>query len=540
MGEERYPHPFTEKEQGEYYDSDEEGDSEKDNPRTLIELRMCALSATIREKPEWYNKFRDAKIQEKWRKEIQEQQADLHDSQKLTSNMVNYIMEELDAYAALRDAETGIEAGPYEKIWRSDQLIPPSLKASLVQAVLPLESVPDDQKDWHPGSDGQVLDLVHPSLYPIVYRWTVRTTGEIVDSPDEDDMFTSVMFQWLPSDFDVSSDGSVRLASPYINNVHPNDHRDLMNVIPQVLQQAVPMFERVLSDLSREKPLPTRIELGDRKFPACVWPDGDVPNPSDDDDDDEQWYDNQPKVWPESKPHYAGSLDEVQRTVSLHGQRLQVIVKLANIVLTPDKPEYPGGKWHVEGMRNESIVSSFIYYYDCGNTTESRLSFRHAVAEPRYHCQDDSYCMKHLYGIDRDDPCVQEVGSVITKQDRCIAFPNLYQHQVSPFKLADPTKPGHRKILVFFLVDPHVKVPSATDVAPQQRSWVRRAMGEAPAGSLWNKLPVEILDYIANYSFTMSEDEAKQYRLELMKERTVFVDTVNEERFGQEFNMCEH
>lgn len=29
---------------------------------------------------------------------------------------------------------------------------------------------------------------------------------------------------------------------------------------------------------------------------------------------------------------------------------LQIIVKLANIELTPDKPEYEGGSWHVEGM----------------------------------------------------------------------------------------------------------------------------------------------------------------------------------------------
>jgi hypothetical protein len=29
---------------------------------------------------------------------------------------------------------------------------------------------------------------------------------------------------------------------------------------------------------------------------------------------------------------------------------LQIIVKLANIHLTPEKPEYAGGTWHVEGQ----------------------------------------------------------------------------------------------------------------------------------------------------------------------------------------------
>ena len=33
------------------------------------------------------------------------------------------------------------------------------------------------------------------------------------------------------------------------------------------------------------------------------------------------------------------------------GERgLQIIVKLANIHLTPDKPRYGGGTWHVEGQ----------------------------------------------------------------------------------------------------------------------------------------------------------------------------------------------
>ncbi|KAK9597073.1 hypothetical protein V6Z92_003532 [Aspergillus fumigatus] len=34
-----------------------------------------------------------------------------------------------------------------------------------------------------------------------------------------------------------------------------------------------------------------------------------------------------------------------------YGERgLQVIVKLANIELTPEKPEYAGGSWHIEGQ----------------------------------------------------------------------------------------------------------------------------------------------------------------------------------------------
>ena len=38
------------------------------------------------------------------------------------------------------------------------------------------------------------------------------------------------------------------------------------------------------------------------------------------------------------------------------GRPLQIIVKLANIELTPEKPRYGGGTWHVEGKQVRLIV----------------------------------------------------------------------------------------------------------------------------------------------------------------------------------------
>jgi hypothetical protein len=128
---------------------------------------------------------------------------------------------------------------------------------------------------------------------------------------------------------------------------------------------------------------------------------------------------------------------------------------------------------------------------------------------------------------------VQDIGDVVTKAHRCVAFPNLYQHQVQPFDLEDRTRPGHRKILVFFLVDPTQRVPSATEVAPQQREWVAEAMHSAGANSVFARLPVEILTMISEENDgTMTRLEAEKYREELMAERTVFVDENNEAYFG--------
>ena len=134
----------------------------------------------------------------------------------------------------------------------------------------------------------------------------------------------------------------------------------------------------------------------------------------------------------------------------------------------------------------------------------------------------------------RDHTLVQDIGDIVTKTHRCIAFPNLYQHQVRPFHLENPARSGHRKILVFFLVDPTQRVPSATEVAPQQREWVAEAMHGAGANSVLAKLPVEILTMISEENDgTMTRSEAEKYREELMSERTVFVEETDvEDYFG--------
>ena len=131
-------------------------------------------------------------------------------------------------------------------------------------------------------------------------------------------------------------------------------------------------------------------------------------------------------------------------------------------------------------------------------------------------------------------PRVQGIGSVITKTHRCIAFPNSCQHQVQPFRLEDPTKPGHRKILVFFLVDPTKRVLSATDVAPQQREWVTEAMYHAGQTSPFVKLPVELLAMILSENEgPMTRSEAEKYRDELMSERVVAVEENDRVYFGR-------
>jgi hypothetical protein len=120
---------------------------------------------------------------------------------------------------------------------------------------------------------------------------------------------------------------------------------------------------------------------------SCIWGGGGLPyypevGPGSDEDEleyNEKFWASIPKILPEAK-EYAGQLEARFSQVSLRGRTVQCIIKLANIHLTPEQPEYKGGSWHVEGtfvsdssdvsfkahceyvgMVNERIVASGIY-----------------------------------------------------------------------------------------------------------------------------------------------------------------------------------
>ncbi|MGW4631603.1 DUF4246 domain-containing protein [Nocardia sp. NPDC004415] len=486
--------------------------------RTLREQQMMQLSAHIRAKPQWFVKRDDPGIVAKWAREAAEQ--------GLTEAQIRYVLAELASYAAKRDERTGIEVSAVDGVWHSDSLIEDELRDRLAAAVRPLEEVPDAELDWHPGSDGQVLDLVHPSLF-----CRVRGVSQEADAPwPATDRgiaryALSEKFQWLPTDVEVGADGEVEFAS-YVNNVHPETHRDLAAVLPVLFARMRPLFENVLTDL--RNPLPPRITADPFGWYPADW-DGEEPEEPGDDADEAAWeayeaaseaYDeaaddrwrNRRPIVPDAPEYDAPAPVDDASWVDLRGRRLQVIVKLATIHLTPDKPEYPGGSWHVEGMMNERIVSTGIYYWDSANITGSELGFRAAIDDPHYE-QNDATGMREVYGLDDEDPLNQFLGSVPTTAGRCLAFPNILQHRVAPFQLADPTRPGHRKILAFFLIDPTTPITSTTDIPPQQP---------------WSP------------TITMTRAEAEAFREELMKERKYFVDEHNEDLYEREFSLCEH
>jgi hypothetical protein len=67
---------------------------------------------------------------------------------------------------------------------KSDTAVPIKIKEALQGAVENLEAVSESSKDYHPGSDGKVLDLVHPSLFPLIYGKTRVLPDSLVGLDD--------------------------------------------------------------------------------------------------------------------------------------------------------------------------------------------------------------------------------------------------------------------------------------------------------------------------------------------------------------------
>jgi hypothetical protein len=105
--------------------------------------------------------------------------------------------------------------------------------------------------------------------------------------------------------------------------------------------------------------------------------------------------------------------------------------------------------------------------------------------------------------------------------------------------LEDPSKPGHRKLLALFLVDPNIRIVSTANVPPQQRDWWSE---ELKSSGCFKHLAPELQEKVFESvdDFPIGLDEAKEIRLKLMDERKEFVVLQNEGFQSTTFSLCEH
>lgn len=339
----------------------------------------------------------------------------------------------------------------------------------------------------------------------------------------------------------MSKDGKVSIES-YINNLHPKYHKELYSPIAKVFERAIPGINGALTVYGN----PQRIRfVSEEEYGFYTYPksQGQLVEEI----GEEAWEEliendvdtfrllGKPIV---SEPKWDG-IPELT-PVDVRDSKLKVIVKLANIHLTPEKPHYAGGTWYVEGQINEDIVATVLYYYDSENITDSHLAFRVAQEQPPYE-QGDVYGVRHVFGLKNSDILSLPIGSVECNEDNMVVFPNCFQHQVQPFSLADKTKPGHRKILCFFICDPTDNTVVASDCVPAQNGewW---AEDVTKTGSLSNLPPELIHNILGKVDWPRDFASAKAVREELMKERSSSSEDEDSyfHPYHGEFSLCEH
>ncbi|KAF9641530.1 hypothetical protein BFW01_g1513 [Lasiodiplodia theobromae] len=525
------------------------------DPATEREHSMLAVMDALTDKPDWERKVFDDAVVARWRAEAVYEPPPLRSWSHVThttrqgfdDGMFDFCIAELRDKAALYASKRFVRVlDTGAAVAKSDVLVPDSLRQELVRAVAELleDGVPEAKKDWHPRSDEQVLDLVHPSLFPLVYGRS-KILGDAGRTLGLDDCLAeagcgetvprewieqvwgsqnkvcrywnrplwSNHFQWLPCEVAFTEEGKTRIAS-YVNNLHPIRQRALYPLIERVMDAAMPLWEEVLGYTAEHHEAKTYIRVA---------------------------LDDPPKPYDEDNSKHTSREFKVDLRQKFASEGLQVIVKLANIHLTPEKPNYRGGSWHVEGMQNEWICATAIYYYDCDNVTDSYLGFRQGVdteyITEKQECQFDWGGLEYIYGFRQEQPSVQDVGHVLTKQGRLIAFPNVFQHRVEPFSLQDRSRPGHRKILALFLVDPHQRIISTANVPPQRNDWWAEEVANGRVG----ELPAELTEIITMNvdDWPMGMEEAKDLREELMIERTATEAKFDDQVF-EKLNFCEH
>ncbi|KAL7917333.1 hypothetical protein ACQKWADRAFT_307037 [Trichoderma austrokoningii] len=378
--------------------------------------------------------------------------------------------------------------------------------------------------------------------------------------------YRSSLYQWLPANVTFRNDGTAEFTS-YINNLHPEKYPAIYEAIEHAIDTALPAWDQCL-----RKNITYRHDIvagrSDSRFELIthandeeehLWTKAMTFGIRDEYNEEEEngyvpsrafnayrnrwhkvhtsvgptvypgeWLQGREAILPE--PREFAEIDykpkrRLRKMFKEHG--LQIIVKMASIELTPEKPYFPVGSWHVEGQMNERICATALFYLDSENVTDSHLSFRmqtDSYLQDKISTGQDQYnYLERVYGtgLGNSGTCLQNYGDVKTPQGRLLAFPNVFQHRVSSFRLKDATKPGHRRFLALWLVDPHERIVSTANVPPQQRDW-------------WTddqNYPPESL---------MTAGEAQEHRLKLMDERSRHGVKVEREFQNISYNFCEH
>ncbi|KAJ5676107.1 hypothetical protein N7462_009004 [Penicillium macrosclerotiorum] len=545
--------------------------------QTLREIAMVAVMEDITDLPEWWKKIHEPGVPEKWRKMALDSGADI------TPNMADWIIEELIFKAMIYENSEAV--GLYNgDITKSDTNVPESLIKEFSDASKVLEYEEDELRFYHPGSMHKQRDLLAMALYPLVYGKSrilpdklIRLDeslrhagqGDVIPLPKEtgitrEDIAWRVSsradidirpysryHQILPTDWELGDDKRWHVAT-YINNLHPVKHRNIYKLIEDVFNCIVKQWdmtitplkdmlhsrarieyhqveynqvsEEILDTAPQMKPREAQSEFDERyetwrmKHFHAVQPDAGEFIP---------WA--VPPCLMSKLPEDLPSPVRIERGVSLNNdykeRGLQIVTRILGVDLSPEDPYYQT-EWHVEGQMNEHICAAAFVTFDQENMEDAIMEFRNIVdtttLEEVEHEHNDFLWLKQIFGLENGESAIQRCGSIQCKLGRTVMFPSTVQHRLTHFELKDKSKPGFTRGLVFYLVDPNIRIISTANIPPQRLDWTIDIKDDGK--DLKAKMARLALDNKDEKgSMPMSLNEALETRMDVLKEKMEFM-----------------
>ncbi|KAJ6115996.1 Protein of unknown function DUF4246 [Penicillium sp. IBT 18751x] len=534
---------------------------------TLREIEMLKIMEDITDIPQWWKKIHEPGTSAQWKKLAMNSGTDI------SKNMANWIVEELKYKAMIYELSNAVTLYNGD-ITKSDTNVPDDILRELRRTSKILEYEEDELHFYHPGSMSKQRDLLPMALYPLIYGKSHILTdrvirldealryagqGEVIPVPKEsgvtrEDLAWRVaaradikvkpysrLFQILPSDWEIGDDGLWHIAT-YINNLHPVKCKDTYKVIEDAFNRLVPQFNMSMTPLRDMLHSRARIEYHKAEYCHVSQEVADTEPKiqlteaqSEFDERDEKWRMEKciavqpdagefipwavPQCLMTKLPEDLPSAVRIERPVNLskdYKERgLQVITRLIGVDLTPEDPIYQTD-WHVE---------AFVHF-DVDNIKDASMEFRNIIdtgaLEEVEHGPNDFVWLKQVFGLENGEPAIQQVGSIKCPVGRTVIFTSMVQHRYTGFELLDPTKPGHLRALVFYLVDPNIRIISTANIPPQRLDWTLDFKDDE--GNLTAAMAKLALDHKNDRgNMPMSLNEAQEYRVEALEELIEFM-----------------
>jgi hypothetical protein len=325
----------------------------------------------------------------------------------ITKSMADWIIEELKFKAMIYEDIAAVSLYNGD-ITKSDSNISDSIMQDLRHAVKILEYSEPELQFYHPGSMRKERDMTAMALYPLIYGKSRilpdrvigleealqhAGQGEVIPCPEEsgitrEDIAWRVTaradiqvrpysrdYQILPSDWEMGDDGRWHIAT-YINNLHPEKHKDIYKVIEDAFNCLVPQFNMTVTPLKDMLHSRARIEYHKAEY-YPVPKEASTSEPQKQPHEPQSEFVERCELWrmqnyraiqpdvgqfipwavptrlmfklPEDLPSPVRIEQPVNLNKDYKDRGLQVITRLLGVDLTPEDPFYQTD-WHVEGQ----------------------------------------------------------------------------------------------------------------------------------------------------------------------------------------------